>query len=990
MYIEEKQDLLNVKTDRPRPLRTACSAEILTSLEIETEFSEKTSSMLALNRGSVGDLPAISHQFSLSSMMSVNSESSDSQNEMNQDKFGAKYSKISSSARSVTDRLYKKTTPKFKYEPKLRKKTLPIGDSNATNKTASKLNKITYDKHQETNKNKQNRLVSSDSSNLPSDNSTLARKRHMKSSTSLASVPEALSEGGDEQIMHSTPDISQVIRRRNKANRKSIDDEFRRHSEPAGDTLADAFEKYTKDIEKSRAGNPPLNYIDSLSEIQVPSVIVSDHTYQVTEMSDSQEQECQSYLDDMGNTMEDDGGQKLCHVTKENEGGGMECELNYLTHQSQSDLKDCLDDKIAVNIVIDNVNDDENSRKLTNFHVNLVPIIDISYCEGESLPPIIPAASQNLNESDQSSDSELYLSDSKWKCASELKDIVTGSVDTSDTSTDEDDDDDNDDNDDDIIGIKRKRESKSQKCSTSPSKMPKSEHSNYEWLVNAFSRLSEENLLDFDDANDSYRKEQVESTDSEYQSNYDEVDDENVNKNKKWNKKKAGHDNNTPCTEITEQDRVYYSDSFEEDSLDGSKATRDVEDEDMSYSPKGSDLGGDLPTEDKELSDYDELIDDDDEMFEGRREMYIQYPNDFPGSLLYSIKEESVPVSPDLSEPKDFSPDISSAGTEDNYLSQVVVLGHENQALVTKIDHENCQVVCTINDEQCLQDCHQNLSGTDLKDIEQGVRSETNVKLSADMNILEESSSVSTDNNQVNDDDSNQISSIDPVNYLTEHSLTESVNIENVPKTDMDQTNVASHVIYADDKNSDIFEQTKDLNIEEWREVKAPEPFTAEEMENYLSDVASAINQTINIISDSGKISDNASFKSASSLNLGSSKSHYNTEGVSPMNGSLCLSTADCHSETTQMKYEDCSDGHQNRELSRSEGDQPSLILETSTNDFVGGSKKKPETRTLGVSTSPDLVSVSCGEEMNSDDSLQEVQEELLVLQEAMDIQNSR
>jgi hypothetical protein len=34
--------------------------------------------MLALNRGSVGDLPAISHQFSLSSMMSVDSQSMDS------------------------------------------------------------------------------------------------------------------------------------------------------------------------------------------------------------------------------------------------------------------------------------------------------------------------------------------------------------------------------------------------------------------------------------------------------------------------------------------------------------------------------------------------------------------------------------------------------------------------------------------------------------------------------------------------------------------------------------------------------------------------------------------------------------------------------------------------------------------------------------------------------------------------------------------------
>jgi hypothetical protein len=51
----------------------------------------------------------------------------------------------------------------------------------------------------------------------------------------------------------------------------------------------------------------------------------------------------------------------------------------------------------------------------------------------------------------------------------------------------------------------------------------------------------------------------------------------------------------------------------------------------------------------------------------------------------------------------------------------------------------------------------------------------------------------------------------------------------------------------------------------------------------------------------------------------------------------------------------------------------------------VKRSRPKPETRTLGVSTSPDLVTVSCGEDIASDDSLQEVQEELQVLQEALD-----
>jgi len=116
-----------VKSDKPRPLRTACSAEVLTDLEIETEFSQRTSSMLALNRGSVGDLPAISHQFSLSSMMSVDSQSMDSDlhtrhfESESKSNANVKHAKISSEAKSVTDRLYQKSTPKFKYEPKHKK-----------------------------------------------------------------------------------------------------------------------------------------------------------------------------------------------------------------------------------------------------------------------------------------------------------------------------------------------------------------------------------------------------------------------------------------------------------------------------------------------------------------------------------------------------------------------------------------------------------------------------------------------------------------------------------------------------------------------------------------------------------------------------------------------------------------------------------------------------------------------------------------------------
>lgn len=67
LYIEEKQDLLMVGVDQPHPLRSACSEEVLTVLSPpDRGFPTRTSSLMALPRGSEGDLPSCSNRLSTS------------------------------------------------------------------------------------------------------------------------------------------------------------------------------------------------------------------------------------------------------------------------------------------------------------------------------------------------------------------------------------------------------------------------------------------------------------------------------------------------------------------------------------------------------------------------------------------------------------------------------------------------------------------------------------------------------------------------------------------------------------------------------------------------------------------------------------------------------------------------------------------------------------------------------------------------------------
>ena len=94
------------------------------------------------------------------------------------------------------------------------------------------------------------------------------RLRHVTSATSLVNVPEAIAEEVEpmeSSMIHSTPNIPQTVVKRRK-KKQNPEDEFRRHSEPMGEELADAFEKYTNDIEESmereRSGK---RFVDNLS-----------------------------------------------------------------------------------------------------------------------------------------------------------------------------------------------------------------------------------------------------------------------------------------------------------------------------------------------------------------------------------------------------------------------------------------------------------------------------------------------------------------------------------------------------------------------------------------------------------------------------------------------------------------------------------------------------------------------------------------------------
>ncbi|XP_060080344.1 uncharacterized protein LOC132559734 [Ylistrum balloti] len=364
LYIEEKQCLMQVGLDVPRPLRSACSEEVLTDNQTSSlGFPFRASSLLALKQGSEGDLPSLSTRLSLSSSLNITSldsvpdsmESMDtspsSQSSVSAPVETRKRSskspaseKLTSGAKEVTSRLYTAPPPKFKYEPKQKSKVVPKStsvrkqdskkvmsaeskkgkeDGKPTNlrkskspspgrstvslsgrqttpppgkhvspspkkqatpsqnrhkplrsEQSSKTEKLEKEKTgfdglsgQAPGVTKQMRHDTDESGVFPRlrqsvsqptlslnrglSNNKLPRLpptklRPITSATSLASVPEAASEEV-EAIDQSQVSESPVVRRRKK--RQFDEDDTRRHSEPVGESLADAFEKYSQEME---------------------------------------------------------------------------------------------------------------------------------------------------------------------------------------------------------------------------------------------------------------------------------------------------------------------------------------------------------------------------------------------------------------------------------------------------------------------------------------------------------------------------------------------------------------------------------------------------------------------------------------------------------------------------------------------------------------------------------------------------------------------
>lgn len=1122
LYIEEKEDLLMVKSDKPRPLRTACSAEVLTDLEIETEFSQRTSSMLALNRGSVGDLPAISHQFSLSSMMSVDSQSMDSDLHTRHFEYesksnaNVKHAKISSEAKNVTDRLYQKSTPKFKYEPKHKKNISPAVENKTRGRQGLKSNPDSSHRSH-SNGSPSNKNVSSDKKRRSSpnngesispphliENQTLVRnsssKRHAKSSASLASVPEAVGEEGDDQIMHSTPDISQVVRRRKGGMRKTFDDEFRRHSEPMGEELADAFEKYTQEMEKSSGDNPDYRHSKSEDDssggysLNIPVVTVCDYnggeqsyTFQNNGFIASRGQECQVSMDESEGqeslvTMEDNRSQLQCHVSMEENVDGMECDLDTVSQEPY----------IVINSEVQHAgvsNDYTDDGMCRSFKVDLMPIINVSYSQGEVPIPVIPKSyTGHQNTSRQSSN----FFDSQDQTENLRTDIGTVG------------------DHDEMIRLGSKRELKPNSGTTAvPSKLRKGDQNNYEWLVNAITNLSKEKLLvsgednEIVDDNDSLNYENI--IDENYEELNEQSDDQNFdglsttdivplldNNNRNLIKQ---NDTSNMAVSNTEQEyldndevRAYYSDSLDEDSLDGSKPVRyhDEEDTSDSFDSSGgdnsqnidgkeennidntengvmeyfSDVDPDLVDEMsndeivEELSDYDDVADD---INEDRTQIYLQYPTDFPGSLLYSIKEESVPASPDQSESKDLSSELSSIGDQtldgidDNYLSQVVVLGQEDQAIVLMNEKKrndalkfDSDATLNISEQENNEQCTSNKSKIEPMNLsnDSSVRSETHIVLATEMEELEEipvvyhhiGTSNGENGNQNNMDlniskkseqqnkmgvGSNDVS--DEELELSE-TLKEKCNEISIDGGSYEEQQNENHencnennftdLTKKEEKRCDISESLSgQRNDKDNIGINLEAELTPVDMTQYLSNVACSIRQALVVDTDSDSLSDSSKeiAVNKSSTHVFSQQSKRNTlesskqcpsvniekdenfrskanevknlsEGVDMdvlvcVDNSLNFSGVDNTNDQdgTEIKQQDTS------KISRTKNDDVLKIEKVKRN------KPKPETRTLGVSTSPDLVTVSCGEDIASDDSLQEVQEELQVLQEALD-----
>ncbi|XP_071162828.1 uncharacterized protein [Mytilus edulis] len=1150
LYIEEKQDLLNVKSDKPRPLRTACSVEVLTNLPVETEFGQKTSSMLALNRGSAGDLPAISHQFSLSSMMSVDSEStesdltsssSDNKSKLNS---GAK-KKISTGAKSVTDRLYQKSTPKFKYEPKTKKTSPPAADKKTRGRKGLQSDSGSFHRLHDNNGTIKNSTPEKRRRTSPSktdgahdasqscENQTLSRsasKRHMKSSTSLASVPEAVGEEGDDQIMHSTPDISQVVRRRNKGNRSNVfDDDFRRHSEPAGEELADAFEKYSQEMEKS-GGVDNSNYRHSVSQdesvsnrnsVDIPSVIVSDDTDNITFLSrgviSAQGQECQVSMAvcEGGKSevaTEDIEGQQEFYVAMEDHAGFMECQSDSTSQESYNVIKPDVKHEKEVKVNDNNTNIDEVVNRSADFTVDLMPIIDVSYCEGE---PFIPKSHDKSQKTLSSGEDRSDICENDLYLTQNAECVEQGHSEN-------------------MIRIGSKREHKSQPTSTVPSKLRKSGQNNYQWLVNAISSLSEEKLLDLDYGEDNENSEETDKIDNEYHGNDSEFETEEScdeqDNGQSWGRKApTGEilvnkneeiDNIDSNVSRSDQDclddnKEYYSDSLDdEDSLDGSRPSGDQE-EPMSDSLNGSggegsenngetneysidnpengvteyfsdiepDLKNVLQDEEmvQDLSDYDEVADDDDDdMMEERAQIYIQYPMDFPGSLLYSIKEESVPASPDLSESKDFSSELSYDGDQtledDKYLSQVFVLGQENQATVVRTEGDAEESVSEIPQDKVQH--NENIICEDSKDLqnlptvsnEMCVRSETQIVLTAEMDKIEESpivyhpiESVQGDQGKVKlvmSAKSVQISGMDTSELKSEDqqgtcSLVQEttkdydsnlelccVSAQSIGELDSEQSeqngfddeqneqegefNVQSEHECFDGKQSEqggkfsmeetdiVSEQCKVCNITDSEQTdindisdttiecqSASKSVTPDNSNSFFSNCTCAMHQAANAKNNTSKITKNKILDKSKPCKSETNELPLDQEEIHDQNNENQINTQLLDATNLSVSEEvdmDTSDTISLNEEIKSVGAEsqnefekvpPKCSEDNSVNPNelikVKPRKSRPETRTLGVSTSPDLVTVGCGDDIASDDSLQEVQEELLVLQEALD-----
>ncbi|XP_056022317.1 uncharacterized protein LOC125649680 isoform X7 [Ostrea edulis] len=402
LYIEEKQDLLMVGVHQPHPLRTACSEEVLTVLHpTDAGFPTRTSSLMALPRGSEGDLPSCSNRLSMLSCDQSMEQSSNSLFEGSEAsldvsssvdegsggdkrKTHTKNEKLVDAAKNVTSRLYKAPEPKFKYQPKtkqlprssgstfdtgvrVRDRRSPIspiresparsisprvspgrqksesprstpsprqtpdrqlhGKSSTESKTSKKpgtkendprprsdktssektktakkpslsgkfdgaLHKTSGTKKDDLEKKHlsprdlsdirnrrqsptgshgdiSDKRLTSSGRQRDSDNSRLSpnfdgggrklvtRLRHISSASSLANVPEAIAE----EVEPAEPEqksTSQVVVKRRKKRVQIEGDEFRRHSEPLGEELAEAFDKYTQDFEQmewQRTGN---------------------------------------------------------------------------------------------------------------------------------------------------------------------------------------------------------------------------------------------------------------------------------------------------------------------------------------------------------------------------------------------------------------------------------------------------------------------------------------------------------------------------------------------------------------------------------------------------------------------------------------------------------------------------------------------------------------------------------------------------------------